>query len=148
MENSILHNRGTGNEPLTIAQLRYDNKYIISKLDGDDWPDEFFGSRNCCVIYYLARLVAKYYSFIQENKKTSKYVRSVDRAFKGRIEHFLENIHKVKDEKYIQEDPERYERMKATLEKYQKLYGCQPEVEEDAIVKEDNYVSVYYNSYL
>ena len=143
MENSILHNRGTGNEPLTIAQLRYDCKYIGNKQGG--WPDEFFGSRNCCVIYYLARLVAKYYSFIQENKE---YRNTIGRLFKERIDHFLENIHNIKDEKYIQEDPERYERFKATLEKYQKLYGCQPEVEEDEKVKEDNYVSVYYNSYL
>ena len=99
----------------------------------------------------MTRLVAKYYSFIQENKKTSESFSSVDRQFKGRIDHFLENIHKIKHEKYIQEDPERYERMKATLEKYQKLYGCQPEVEEDEKDEkdeEDNYVNKYYMTYL
>ena len=144
MENSILHNRGTGNEPLTIAQLRYDCKYI---MDEQGVPDEFFGSRGCFRCYYLTRLVAKYYSFIQEKKNTSTTASIVERQFKGRIDHFLENIHKIKDSQYIKESPERYERMKATLEKYQKLYGDQPEVKEDEKVEEENYVSVYYNSY-
>ena len=146
MENSILHNKGTGNEPLTIEQFRYDCKYIVDKQG--DWPDEFFGSRNCFRVYYLTRLVAKYYSFIQENKETSNYVSSAHRQFKERIDHFLENIHKIKHEKYIKESPERYERMKAALEKYQKLYGGQPEVEDHPEVEVGDYVSVYYNSYL